>query len=255
MAEFTQKPFTDNPFSREEERELRESLREAYATDFPNPERQGCPDKSKLAALACRRVFPDVQEVVSHLSHCSPCSQELTLLTRQYRSRQWVFRVAAVALIAVGVAAYASWRIMRSTRLSEPSPIVNTSVPKPVLPPETSDPSARAQQLPEVQIVLLDLRNRGVTRGANTKTGEDLALPKGRLKLSIYLPIGSEEGAYEVRISGRGQSRRAKGQTSFRNHTTVLTIGVDTTTFQAGSYVLAIRQVGWGWYQYPLQVK
>jgi len=103
--------------------------------------------------------------------------------------------------------------------------------------------------------VLLDLRNRGTTRGASTKTGEDLALPRGRLKLSIYLPIGSEEGLYEVRISGRGQSQGAKGQTSFRNHITVLTIGIDATPFEAGSYVLAIRQVGWGWYRYPVKMK
>jgi len=255
MAEFIQTPSTDSPFTREEERALRESLKEAYETALPNPQRQGCPDKSKLAALARRRVFPDAQEVVSHLTHCSPCSQELTLLIRQYRSRQWVFRVAAVALIAVGVAAYASWRIMHSPRLSEPPPIVNTSVPQPALPPETSDPPSQLQRSPEVQIVLLDLRNQGVTRGANTQTGGDLALPKGRLKLSISLPIGSEEGAYEVRISGRGQSQRAKGHASFKNHVTVLTIGVDTTTFEAGSYVLAIRQVGWGWYRYPVKMK
>lgn len=255
MAEFTQKPSTESPFTREEERALRESLEEAYEASFRNPERQGCPDRSKLTALARGRVFPDSQEVVSHLSHCSPCSRDLTLLIRQYRSRQWVFRVAAVALIAVGVAAYASWRIMHSPRLSELQPIVKTSVPKPVLPPETSVPPAQAQRSPEVQIVLLDLRNRGVTRGVNTKAGEDLALPKGRLKLSVYLPIGSEEGAYEVRISGRGQSQRAKGQASFKNHITVLTVGADTGTFEAGRYVLAIRQVGWGWYRYPVKVK
>ena len=254
MAEFTQKSSKESPFTREEERALRESLREAYETAFPNLQRHGCPDRSKLTALARRRVFPDAQEVVSHLSHCSPCSQELTAFIRQHRSRQWLFRVAAVALIGVGVAAYASWRIMRP-RLSEPPPIVKASVPQPALPPETSDPPAQVQRSPELQIVLLDLRNRGATRGANTKTGEDLALPKGQLKLSIYLPIGSEEGAYEVRISGRGRSQRAKGTASFKNHVTVLTIGADTNAFEAGSYVLAIRQVGWGWYQYPLQVK
>ncbi len=255
MAEFTQKPSTDSPFTREEERALRESLREAYERAFPNPERQGCPDRSELTALARRRVFPDAQEVVSHLSHCSPCSQELTAFIRQHRSRHWVFRVAAVALIAVLVAAYASWRIMHSPRLSEPPLIVKTSVPKPILPPETSGPPAQAQRSPEVQIALLDLRNRGVTRGASTKTGEDLALPKGRLKLSIHLLIGSEEGAYEVRISGLGQSLKAKGQASVKNHSTVLAVGVDTSAFEAGSYVLAIRQVGWGWYRYPVRVK
>jgi len=51
MTEFAQKPSKDSPFSREEDQELREALREAYATAFPNPERQGCPSKSKLTAL------------------------------------------------------------------------------------------------------------------------------------------------------------------------------------------------------------
>jgi hypothetical protein len=103
--------------------------------------------------------------------------------------------------------------------------------------------------------VLLDLRNRGVTRGEQTNANRDLVLPKDRRKLSIYLPIGSEEGAYEVRISGRGQSQRAKAQASVKNHITVLAVATDNSAFEAGSYVLAIRQVGWGWYQYPIRLE
>jgi hypothetical protein len=258
MAEFTPKPSKNRPFTRKEEREFREALSVCYATDFPNPERLGCPDKSRLNALARRRVFPEVPEVVSHISHCSPCSQELTELIRQHNSRQWVYRVAAVGLIIVGIAAWASWKLMRNqgTRVPEPPPIVKT--PPELAPPGPGQvpPSVQEQKSAEVQVVVLDLRNRGVVRGENKRQSEDLDLPKGRLKLSIYLPIGSEEGNYEVRITGQqNQVQTAKGKAGMQNHLNILTVAMDTSTFDAGKYSLAIRQAGWGWNRYPLELK
>jgi hypothetical protein len=258
MAQFTPKQSVDRPFSREEERELRQALRESYTADFPNPERHDCPDKSKLNGLARRRVFPEVQEVVSHISHCSPCSQELTELIRQYQSRQWVYRAAAVGLIIVGIAAWASWKLMQNqlTRVPEPPPIVKTP-PEPTLPaPGQVPPSVQEQKSAEVQVAVLDLRNRGVVRGENKRQSEDLDLPKGRLKLSIYLPIGSEEGNYEVRITGhRNQVQTAKGKAAMQNHLNVLAVEIDTSGFEAGKYNLAIRQAGSGWNRYPLQLR
>ncbi len=40
-----------------------------------------------------------------------------------------------------------------------------------------------------------------------------------------------------------------------RNHITVLDVEVDTGAFESGTYSLAIRQVGWGWYRYPVNLK
>jgi hypothetical protein len=104
---------------------------------------------------------------------------------------------------------------------------------------------------------VLDLRNRGVTRGANSNQEQDLDLPKGRLKLTIYLPIGSEEGEYEVRISGqqKGIVATVKCLASMQDHLDVLTVDVDTSSFPPGKYNLAIRQAGWGWNRYPLRLK
>jgi hypothetical protein len=255
MAQFTPKQSMNRPFSREEERELRQALRESYTTDFPNPERHGCPDKSQLKGLARRKVFPEVQEVVSHLSHCSPCSQELTELIRQYQSRQWVYRAAAVGLIIVGIAAWASWKLMRNqgARVPEPPPIVRTP-PEPA--PGQVPPLAQEQKSAEVQVVVLDLRKRGVARGENKNPEGDLDLPKGRLKLSVYLPIGSEEGDYELRISGQqNQILTAKSKAAMQNHLNVLTVEIDTRGFEAGKYSLAIRQAGSGWNRYPLELK
>lgn len=255
MVDSTSKPSKDDSLNPKEEREMRETLRDIFATDFPNPERRGCPEnaEAKLKALAWRRRFPEAQEIISHLGSCSPCYQEHEEFVRQHKSYQRLYRLDAVAVLVVGLGVWAAWRFLTigGTILPQPPPIVQTPQSQPQ-PPETA---VQENQPPEVQVAVLDLTKRGVARGESNNSQGDLILPIGRLKLSIYLPIGSEKGAYEVRISGRGHSLKAKGQAAVRNHITVLTVGADTSAFEAGRYVLAIRQVGWGWYQYPLQVK
>jgi len=253
------KPLEDDSVSLREEREMREKLRDIFATEFPNPERRGCPEnaRAKLKALAWRRKFPEAQELISHLGSCSPCYREHGEYLRQRRSRQRLYELAAVAVLTVGVTLWISWRLLIGPGSTPPDPPAIVRIPpaEPVFRTQTLDPQIRKEKLSEVQLAVLDLRKRGITRGSSNNSRGHLTLPRGRLKLSIYLPIGSEEGAYEVRISGRGQSQRATGHASFKNYVTVLTIGVDTTTFETGRYVLAIRQAGWGWYRYLLQVK
>jgi len=258
MVESSTKQSKENPFSRKEEREIRETLRQTYATEFPNPKREGCPDKAKLRTLAGRETFPGVQEVVSHISRCSPCSQELTQFTRQYQSRQWVYRAAAVALIVVGIAAWASQALMRNRSAyfpPQPASIVKTPQ-APTSPRPTQEPAVQEPKFPGVQVVVLDLRKHGISRGDNRNQDGDLALPKGRLKLSILLPFGSDEGNYEVRISGPSdQVVTAKGRAAMKRRINVLNVEMDTSAFEAGRYNLAIREARWGWYRYPLYVR
>jgi hypothetical protein len=110
-------------------------------------------------------------------------------------------------------------------------------------------------KLPEVQVVVLDLRKRGISRGENSSHAGDLALPKGRLKISIYLPFGSDEGNYEVRISGKqDQIVTATGRAEMKRRINVLNVEMDTSAFQAGRYNLAIREAGWGWYRFSVNV-
>ena len=258
MVESSSKPKQDS-FSPKEEREMRETLRDIFATDFPNPERRGCPEnvEAKLKALAWRRKFPEAQELISHLGSCSPCYQEHAEFVRQHRSRQIIYRLAAVAVLVVGVCFWISWKLMRGPVLINPelAPIVNTPPPE-RLPDQAPVPELERQKPLEAQVAVLDLRKRGITRGENSTKPEDLNLPRGQLKLSIYLPFGSEVGRYEVRISGRKkQVATAKGLAVMRNHITVLDVEVDTGAFESGTYSLAIRQVGWGWYRYPVSVK
>jgi hypothetical protein len=74
--------------------------------------------------------------------------------------------------------------------------------------------------------------------------------------VSIYLPFGSEVGQYEVRISGRKkQVASVKSVAVMQKRIIVLNVEVDTGTFEAGTYSLAIRQVGWDWYRYPISLQ
>jgi hypothetical protein len=44
MVDSTSKPSKPDSLSPKEEREMRETLRKIFATDFPNPDRRGCPE-------------------------------------------------------------------------------------------------------------------------------------------------------------------------------------------------------------------
>jgi len=258
MVDSTSKPSKQDSLSPKEEREMCDLLRDIFATDFPNPERRGCPEnvEAKLKALAWRRKFPEAQELISHLGSCSPCYQEHERFVRQHRSRQKSLRLTAVAVLVVGVGFWISWRLARSPSLISPElpPIV--TAPPPERFPQAPVPEFEKQKPPEVQIAVLDLRKRGIPRGEGHNAPADLTLPVGRLKLSIYLPFGSEVGQHEVRISGRKkQVATAKGAAVMRNHITVLDVRVDTRAFDAGTYSLEIRQVGWDWYRFQVNLK
>jgi len=260
MVDSTSMPSNPDSLSPKEEREMRGTLRDIFATDFPNPERRGCPEnvEAKLKALAWRREFPEAQQLISHLGSCSPCYQEHEEFVRQHRSRQRLYRLAAVAVLVVGVGFWISFKLMRAPRSTIPVPPPIVKTPPPERPPArtTDPPELEKQKPPAVQVALLDLRKRGIARGGTNEELRDLNLPKGRLKLSIYLPFGSEVGQYDVRISGRNkQVVTAKGVAVRRNHIAVLNVEVDTGTFEAGTYSLAIREVGWDWYRFQVNLK
>jgi hypothetical protein len=136
----------------------------------------------------------------------------------------------------------------------ERPPVVKAPRPE-RLPDQAPVPELEKQKPSEVQVAVLDLRKRGSPRGQNRIKPGDLILPKGRLKLSIYLPFGSEVGQHEVRISGRKKQVATKGLAVVRNRITVLDVEVDTSAFEAGNHSLAIRQVGWGWYRYSVSMR
>jgi hypothetical protein len=255
--------FPRNPMrllSREEEKQLLEAGEEVLIEEFPNPERLGCPGSTALRLLALhnkRLGLAERERILDHMTCCSPCFREFNAVSKEARNRRQlaVLGLCAVACLAIGLTL---WYALRA-RWQTPKPketIVQKEPPstEPQQPP--APPSESAYQL-----VSIDLSDRSVARGEDTPSpkarSQDPQIPRGRLELRIHLPLGTEEGQYEVHIYGK-QKRplvKTKGQVRLQNHKDMLTAKVDTGELPAGNYTLAIRQIGWSWRTYPLEIK
>ena len=80
------------------------------------------------------------------------------------------------------------------------------------------------------------------------------SLPARPLDLSIYLPIGSEEGRYEVAIlRAEGNPLVAVGgSATLQNRKVTLQLRTDLTGFAPGRYLLGVRKGNFRWAYYPI---
>ena len=203
-------------------------LRQGLATEFPNPERIGCPGNALLKGIAQGRVsLIEAEPWLDHLGSCSPCFQEFKEFRRQaaFQRRRvltWV-ATAAVLLVAVG-----GWLLVRSRH----------SV--------------------ETYTAVLDLRERSVARGqGQSEAGHaPLEIPRTAKHLIFDLPIGSKEGPYEVGLLTEtgDQILRTTGIAQLHDHITDLRVDIDLSDVRAGSYSLGVRQPSLEWTRYPIRV-
>jgi hypothetical protein len=208
---------------------LLEILRQGLATEFPNPERIGCPGSSLLRDIAKGKVsLTEAEPWLDHLGSCSPCFQEFKEFRRQrINQRRRVLTLvatAAVLLFSVG-----GWLWVRARH----------SV-------QTTDTT------------VLDLRERSVARGQNPSdmTQAPLEIPRTAKHLVLDLPIGSKEGPYEVGLitDAGDELLRATGTSELRDHINRLRVDVDLSSVRPGTYSLGIRQPSLEWTRYPVRV-
>jgi hypothetical protein len=114
---------------------------------------------------------------------------------------------------------------------------------------------------PQVQtaaVVVLDLRGRATVRGENPpKTSQPpLEVPRNAKSLNLELPIGSNEGAYDVALldSSGSELFRTSATAKLEDHIVVLRAGVNLTGVSPGSYFLGLRQPGLEWMRFPVRV-
>ena len=231
-------------FTRREQRFI-EALRQAALSNYPNPDRVGCPDQKTLEAVA-RRQVPMMDPVIDHVWQCSPCAQEVTRLrgAASRKKRYWVAAAGMAAAIAVV-----------SIALVRQSPAPENAATKASPPPAsaTSPPAVVAQ----ASAATLDLRPFSPTRGAGKKTGSALELKRANVALTLYLPVGLDEGRYDLRMmDDQFQTRLTQTvSATFSNHVVKIDTRLDLSNLSAGRYVLALRPAGEDWRTFPLVIQ
>jgi len=97
-----------------------------------------------------------------------------------------------------------------------------------------------------------------VSRSPEPNLGEPpLELRRRFSQLNIYLPLGSPEGAYEVRIvTTSGDSLlNAGGTASLNDGVTVLLLSGKLSVARPGQHILQIRKPLSQWNSYPLVLR
>jgi hypothetical protein len=212
---------------------VRKELQESALREFPNPERVGCPDAETLAGMS-RRIIQMTQDQLHHVTHCSPCFQTFLAIRQEVRQRQVLrIRIAAVACAAALVlGAVIYW-----AAVIRPTPPVQIAT---VTTPATLDLRPLTQ-------------NRGLEGGANAPK-PSLVLPRKHLRLTLYFPVGSDEGHYEVQLLD-SQLRTLLKQhvtATLQDHIVTAVAELDLSSLSAGLHTLAIRKSGDEWRTYSV---
>ena len=221
----------DDKLSRSEEQRLLELGRRVFAEHFPNPTRTGCPPQDTLRAMAFRsKRLAKADLPLQHLTICSPCFQDYSRYRRQ-AVNQMIQRgalAAAVAILVIGAAVLLGVGRGWFQRPAEP-----------------------------LLAAVLDLRPLSPTRGeGQPEAGAVLTLPRGRLQVTIQLPVGSEEGAYDVAVSQATRPMQSvQGVARNQDGVTVLTVQMDLRSLGPGRCAFGVRRVGSAWQEYPLRLE
>jgi hypothetical protein len=209
-------------------KQLLDVLRQGLATEFPNPERIGCPGDALLRGIAQKKVsLAEADPWLEHLGSCSPCYQEFREFRRQWMSQRR--RVSAgVGVAAILLFAVAGWFWVR-TRTS--LPIIDTAV--------------------------LDLRDRSPVRGPTTEPAlPSFETPRTVKHLVLDLPIGSKEGSYDVALLNEAGEEvlRTAGTAQLEDHNVIMRVNLDFSNVLRGSYSLGVRQRDLEWTRFPVVV-
>jgi hypothetical protein len=215
--------------SKKEEKQLRQALSRTFLEGYPNPDRRDCPGYDVLRAIASGKLtLEEAEPWIQHLSSCSPCTQEFSQIRKNLRKRT-VRRFSAIAATVVLVISVLCWIFLR--RNFEPVRLEKAS---------------------------LDLTGRGTIRGPEENpTSPPLQLPKADLDLTVYLPLGSAPGNYDIQVVREsGQPLwSAQGEVKIENYKSTLHVRANLSHLTSGLYLLAIRPRGWDWTYYPLVLK
>ena len=205
-------------------------------TAYPNPGRIGCPDPSIFEALRLRKIAFD-DPVWRHIERCSPCYCQFSEIREGlFREERKSFsRRAAraglfiVALLVLGTCFY----LWRQRRANDSQPIVASL---------------------HGEAVVLNFEDsselRGAQGGSSAGTNSGVQhLPRNQLNLTVYLPLGSPAGSYDLEIVSSTGDRiwHARGQAMIKNGLTSIPVEGDLRNVPIGEYKFRFRRPDETW--------
>jgi hypothetical protein len=170
----------------------------------------------------------EAEKWLDHLTSCSPCYSDFSQFQSGYK-RQRARTFLAIAASVFIVISIAGWALF----FKQKGP-------------------------PAVQTAVLDLRNRSIPRGGEPNPGEQpLEVSRRARYLNVYLPLGSAEGPYELRIAttAGGAVFNTRSVASLKDGLTSIQAVVDLSSASPGQYVFQVRRPGSEWNSYPLMLR
>jgi hypothetical protein len=216
-------------YSERDEKRILDALGRGLLKEFPNPNRAGCPGSDVLKRIASHEMpLTEAEKWLDHLTSCSPCYGDFSQFQAAYQSRRTRTLLAIAASILI-VACLAGWALF--LRHNEPL---------------------------GAQTAIVDLRNRSIPRGTEPNPAESpLEVNRAASSWNIYLPLGSSEGQYDIRIvTPSGELLfEAGGTAKLSNQITSIQIPVSVLESRSGRYVLQIRKTASEWSSYLLVLR
>lgn len=170
----------------------------------------------------------EAEKWLDHLGSCSPCYRDFSQFRRTHElwRQRTLLAVAASILVVAGIA---GWVLLQ-----------------------------RHNEGLVAQVAVLDLRNRAIARGTESNPVEPpLEVRRSATHWNIYLPLGSSEGAYEVRVvTPSGESLlSSSGTAKLNGHITSLYVAANLRPAIPGRYILQVRKTGSEWNPYPMLLR
>jgi hypothetical protein len=206
-----------------------DALGRGLLKEFPNPGRSGCPGADVLKRIASRSMpLNEADRWLDHLGSCSPCYSDFSEFRRAHESgrKRTLLAIAASILVAAYIG---GWFLLQSH---------NESL--------------------VAQTALLDLRNRSRPRGTEPNPPEPpLVVNRAARHWNIYLPLGSTEGTYEIRIvtDSGGLLLTATGEATLVSGAASLPVDVNLGLKNLSRCNLEIRKNTGEWNSFPLVLR